>query len=433
MDKTAGQFGSFFELRLPGAGDRVALEYRGADQYQGHHVITNEEQAKQNVLMFRGARAFMKAVDRGLTDVERKQIKDIILRNPLDDGLDESARAQVDALVQELIALPKATSADNKALRSRLRDVWKSLGDDDLGLRKLYFFRQYTKHFPVPEHMFNAALEQNEYKPEAGDIVLEEGEDYHTSPAAAEQKRGELKTTLLSLIETAHQNVVSSGDKKKIEESKTLVDAANALLKPSIQADLELMHLLETTRITDRRLAEIASIFAPASDPASDELLNQVLNPHPVAQKLFGQRVELLCQDHVQYTEDFHVGNETIWPKNNYPRPDITNQAFDELALPLGDGKFNTPMDELFHMKLFRLADSYLGLNLDSDEGVLAFENFVHTYDISPGEATLERCLTSPPAHHTFEELPIIKFDGWDEADEVPDHVSISAEKVANR
>lgn len=77
------------------------------------------------------------AVERGLTDAERKQIKDIILRNPLDDGLDDLARAQVDALVGELVALPKGTPQENKILQNRLRDAWKSFGNEDLGLRKL--------------------------------------------------------------------------------------------------------------------------------------------------------------------------------------------------------------------------------------------------------------------------------------------------------
>jgi len=48
----------------------------------------------------------------------------------------------------------------------------------------------------------------------------------------------------------------------------------------------------------------------------------------------------------------------------------------------------------------------------------LTFDHLVHTYDISPGEDTLERTHPSPPDPHTYEELPIIKFDGWEECDE---------------
>jgi len=119
------------------------------------------------------------------------------------------------------------------------------------------------------------------------------------------------------------------------------------------------------------------------------------------------------------YTEEYSVGNETIWSREAHQSQELQDMKFEELAHPQLDS-FASHMDELFHMKLFRLADSFLDLNLASDQGVLAFENFVHTYDISPGEATLERCFTSPAPPHTYVELPIIKFDGWEEADEVP-------------
>jgi len=204
-------------------------------------------------------------------------------------------------------------------------------------------------------------------------------------------------------------------------------DAVKHLLKPSLQGDLEIMHLLETTPITDRRKAEIAALFAPAPDPATDALLNDVLNPHPIAAKLFGTRIQYLCMELPEYTETYSVGNETIWSREtDYPRPELHDIPWQELAFPQVD-HHPSAMDEIFHMKLFRLADSFLELNLASDQGILAFENFVHTYDVSPGEYTLERCHTSPAPPHTFVELPIIKFDGWDEADVVPDGITIPA------
>lgn len=420
----------FFEKRLPGLGDRIAVEYRSADQYMGYHATTNAEQAAVNVKMFRGARAFMKAVDRGLTGEERQKIKDIILRNPLDDGIDDATRKLVDGYVAELLDMPKKTAADNKALVRRIREIWSSFGNEDLGVRKMYFFRQYTKEYPVPEHMFNQALEKQDYKPQDGDIVLTEGEDYFESLEDVAAKRVEMKDTLLSLVEQAHKTVVAGGDAKKIAESTKMKSAVDLLLDPSVQGDLEIMQLLESTNVTDRRLHEIADLFAPASDPASDELLLQALNPHPVAQKLWGARVQFLCQDHAEYTETYKEGNETIWKREgDWPmekKPHLAALHLDEVSYPLArDLYYPSSQDEIFHMKLFRLADEFLDLNLGSDGGILAFENFVQTYDVSPGEATLERCFSSPPPAHTFAELPIIKFDGWEEADVVPEGVQI--------
>jgi hypothetical protein len=47
-------------------------------------------------------------------------------------------------------------------------------------------------------------------------------------------------------------------------------------------------------------------------------------------------------------------------------------------------------------------------------------DHLVHTYDISPGEQTLERSQPIPMPEHTFDELPIMKFDGWEDSDVAP-------------
>jgi hypothetical protein len=290
-------------------------------------------------------------------------------------------------------------------------------------MKKLYFYRKYTETTPEPEN--TSVL--GDYKPQPGDIVLEENEDYFTSMEAIKAKREEMKKELQSLVDGAHSNVLASGNKDNIEISTKMREAVRDLLKPDLQGDLEIMHLLETTPITDHRKAEIAALFAPAKDAATDALLNDVLNPHPIAAKLFGTRIKYLCMELPEYTETYSVGNESIWTREpDYPRPEFRDIPFQELAYPQVD-HYASAMDEIFHMKLFRLADSFLDLNLASDQGILAFENFVHTYDISPGEYTLERVHPSPAPAHTFAELPIIKFDGWEEADVVPEGVAIPA------
>lgn len=414
-----------FVPRLWGLGDKLPhTDYRSVDQYFGKYPATNEEEAATNVAIFRGARGFMAAVSRGLTDEERRKIKSIILRNPLDDGLDDQTRAHIDSLVNELYEMPKEGSAFEK----RAKDIWNSLESETDAIQQLYFYRQYTARYPVPEHMFNVALEKKDYKAEDSDIVLKEGEDYFSSPEAAAAKRKADREEFLKTVLELHNNVVKSGNKDDIALSLRMKEAVDAVLETNVQADLEIMHLLETTHITDRRKAEIAAIFAPASDPASDELLNEVLNPHPIATKLFGTRVKYMCLERPVYTEEFNTGNETIMrrEKDWVDSPILKTTDFSNPSLIIAnDDGFNSGQDELTHLKLIRLADSFLGINLASDSGVFEFENFVHTFDISPGEATLERTTTSPAPHHTFAELPIIKFDGWEDADEVPEGIVI--------
>jgi len=351
--------------------------------------------------------------------------KKIILRDPTLDGISESARAQVDVIVKELQEQrPKLSPSEWK---KRVKETWYSFGNEDLAEKKMYFFRQLGQPVTrIPEEDLDKHLDLK-YTPQPGDIVLEEGVDYFTSEEAAKTKKEEMKKEFISAVDDAHQRVVSGGIKEKIDLSTRMKQGVEFILGKDVQGDLELMHLLETTSLTDRKKADIAALFTPPSDPATDKLLNNILNPHPIAVRLFGGRIKYLCSELPEYTEEFSVGNETIFHREkDYHYPELHDIPFAELAFPQND-YFATHMDELFHSKLFRLADSFLGLNLAADDGVLAFENFVHTFDVSPGEYTLERCQTSPAPPHTYCELPIIKFDGYDEADIVPDGVVIPA------
>jgi len=91
----------------------------------------------------------------------------------------------------------------------------------------------------------------------------------------------------------------------------------------------------------------------------------------------------------------------------------------------LGPFPFNAGLEEIHHMKLQALAH-LLGFDLQSDLGITQFDSFCHNYDISPGESTLERTFSYPPPLHTYDELPIIKFEGWSEADVPEDYEEFS-------
>jgi len=88
----------------------------------------------------------------------------------------------------------------------------------------------------------------------------------------------------------------------------------------------------------------------------------------------------------------------------------------------IGLGAFSTAFDELYHHKLIRLANEFYNFDLSSDVGMIQFELFMHAYDISPGEEGLDRIHSYPTPLHTYEELPIIKFDGFEESDDPEIH-----------
>jgi len=79
---------------------------------------------------------------------------------------------------------------------------------------------------------------------------------------------------------------------------------------------------------------------------------------------------------------------------------------------------FATGGDEIYHQQLLRLATEFYGFDLDSDLGRIQFEMFMHTYDISPGEEYLDRSHPTPTPIHSYDELPIIKYDGYEDSDD---------------
>jgi len=48
----------------------------------------------------------------------------------------------------------------------------------------------------------------------------------------------------------------------------------------------------------------------------------------------------------------------------------------------------------------------------DNDLGLAKFDLFCRSFDIYAGEPTLERS-RYPPDYHTYDELPILKYDGY--------------------
>jgi len=66
---------------------------------------------------------------------KEKKIKQIIIRNPLDDGLDDQTKAQIDSLVNELYEMPKDTSAFER----RAKEMWNSLNSEEDATKKTLF------------------------------------------------------------------------------------------------------------------------------------------------------------------------------------------------------------------------------------------------------------------------------------------------------
>lgn len=175
-----------------------------------------------------------------------------------------------------------------------------------------------------------------------------------------------------------------------------------------------------------------------------DDLARDIVTTHPLADRLFTNRMDFLARDDHEYTKYYEEGTESLYHVNHdvYKEEGIRHifkdeeidrsnasslrkaaktakkrERSDRAVVPevqqLPDGyPFNSGTEEVMHLKLEALATNVLGFDLDNEVDYLMFENFCNSYDISPGEDTLDRCHSYPPPEHTYEELPIIKKDG---------------------
>jgi len=226
-------------------------------------------------------------------------------------------------------------------------------------------------------------------------------------------------------------------DPKQTEHLERLEQAVELILKPENQRKLRLLDLLNRVELSTE---EKANLLAPFTDKTDDDaVLNDVLNAHPVAELLWGNRSRIIASDNIHYTKHYeHLDSNDLYKEEGYYNQQkvakIKEENFD--APILGPYPFNTGIEEIMHWKLQYLAEYYLGFDLASDLGIAQFDSFVHNFEVSPGEETLDRVHGYPPPHHTYDELPIIKFDGWDEADvpeDYPEYVAQQSAKGAAR
>lgn len=262
---------------------------------------------------------------------------------------------------------------------------------------------------------------------------MEEGVDYFTSEKDRLNAVDQLKKYFFGIFDQNYKNAQASGDAATKNFADKFKSALTAFFAPDVQGDIELLSLLRGAELSERKLEDIFSIFRNPNDSTDQDLLMDAINPHPVSVRLFGERIRVLSKENVHYTKNFHDGADSVWPREGqWPKGTEEALAHDTFkAPPLPPNTFNTAQDEVFHLKLRRLATDFYGLDLETDVGLATFDQLVHTFDVSPGEETLDRTHPSPPDHHTYVELPIIKFDGWEECDELPPDSDVDGLDVA--
>jgi len=214
-----------------------------------------------------------------------------------------------------------------------------------------------------------------------------------------------------------------------------LVKAKKTFLKkiePDVETQIEVLEAIRKADLQPEEIDALLSIFIKDDDGLDSALLNDAINPGTLAGKLWGPRLMMNVWDNILYTRDYHE-----FPENNSmvrtPTDPKAKEKMEELTknhdIPYAVVPFATGYDELYHHKLLRLATEFYNFDLSTEMGYLQFDLFLHAYEVSPGEDTLDRVHPIPTPNHTYDELPIIKFDGYDESDDPELHEKAEGEE----
>eukprot|EP01124_Arcella_intermedia_P006020 TRINITY_DN1352_c0_g1_i1.p1 TRINITY_DN1352_c0_g1~~TRINITY_DN1352_c0_g1_i1.p1 ORF type:complete len:575 (+),score=95.59 TRINITY_DN1352_c0_g1_i1:27-1751(+) len=341
--------------------------------------FTNEAKADWNVKLFRGVRGFMKAVHKGLTDAQ----KDFVL-SVVDKRLS----------TQDLVEIDEKINYIKRASQNSRSEGMKAIEE---------VFQAYPAGSPKREKFAEIVLR---------DDPAFKGLFFNTTlPTTVTARFEDLKKKLEGAVSKATTKHKDSG---KLANLDKLSKAIQYFGGKDQQKDLLVLSLLSRASLNAADTEKLFSYFEDKE--TSDELLKNVINPHPIAAKLWMDRMRVLTYDRVQYTQNYSEGAESAFPDVSESAKTVqifnTRGSFDS-PTPTHP-PYNTAMEEVFEMKLDRLAKRFYGYDLSTDFGLSQFDYLTQNYDISPGEATLERTHSYPPPAHTYDELPIIKFDGYD-------------------
>eukprot|EP01128_Nolandella_sp_AFSM9_P009173 TRINITY_DN57_c0_g2_i1.p1 TRINITY_DN57_c0_g2~~TRINITY_DN57_c0_g2_i1.p1 ORF type:complete len:787 (-),score=289.88 TRINITY_DN57_c0_g2_i1:324-2684(-) len=292
-----------------------------------------------------------------------------------------------------------------------------------------------------------------------------------------------IRAHTLSVLKDA-QKADPDNKEEKSQHIAAVHRVVDAFTEPEISSMFKLTQLLAQAgpNLTEQLKVELVKPFLEA-DPQndlSDDLVKDIVTTHPIPEILFSKRLDFLARDNKEYTQYYQEGAESLYkvrdpkdlekPLNRnhtikvYPEdPDFEevsspSEAWSKLGHPLAyalkKGKkgelepvrefeapeingmfptgypFNAAIEHVQHLRLEALATNYLGFDLNNETDYMMFENYCHSYDISAGEDTLDRCFSYPPPEHTFDELPIMKKAGWEECD-VPSDYPEYAEELA--
>jgi len=360
--------------------------------------FTNASRCEHNVRRLKGFIGFARAVQRGLKEEERKLVEKIL------GPPSEEEKKQISEGIKQII---EASKVSKKKGIAAFKEVYANVPN-------------------TPAHKDFFLNEVKALQKRSKALVKADNVEFETTKSLIAPEK-QIDNFSYEQLGVSHPYSATVADLDKLFEKcgkpeffKSFYENVRAFLqKPNVRKDFELLELIGKTEFSADQLLEFSDAFADHT--FSDELLNDVANPHPLSAKILGERVSYLATDKVNYTKRFDEGDWTDYnqvdelsPKDKAKFDKIWNSDLLESPTPMHP-PFNTALEEIIHYKLIRLAEEIYEIDLSTDLGMATFDRFLHEYDISPGEDTLDRCHAHPPNFHTYDELPILKFDGYSE------------------
>lgn len=255
--------------------------------------------------------------------------------------------------------------------------------------------------------------------------VLADEEEPEMLWIATEEEASKFSKDLSDVFNKARSKFPQNKDKlDKLE------NAIKVMTTKESQKKLRTLSLLEGSNMLASEMEKVLEPFASLSQDVSEDLLNDVANPHAVPLLLWANRMQWLADDHVSYTQEYEefAANGTFKDINDpkhagarkFVQDGIEEGRFEDSGIHFYPN--NSGFEDVVTAQIELMAERYLGFDLSTDDGVAAFDAFAHSHKISPGEVWLDRVHPYPPPLHTYDELPIIKYDGWDDADVPEEH-----------
>jgi len=192
-------------------------------------------------------------------------------------------------------------------------------------------------------------------------------------------------------------------------------------LSPKLK-DVEVINTVIKSKPTPEQLNQILELFASKNtSPQLDSINKRIQTENPIGDALWSHYIPALNKEILVYTQHYSEA-----PKSRLRNVEDIKDLPTGLSLidiirkaEIEPIKRNTAAEDIITLKLERLAEWY-GMDLENENDLVRFSVFMHQFDISPGERTLDWTVDSLPPEHTFEELPIIKLV---EGDKIEDNL----------